>query len=103
MSAYYDLFGKPDIHNELDKKMQLERHPQSEFKSESSAPLLSVERRFRLLEDYFQQYPCINRAQYARLTGRSVKQAVTDLNLFIEDGLLTRYGAGRNVVYMRSK
>ena len=90
-----------EFYKELDKKMQLERHPQSASKSESSVPLLSVEQRFRLLEEYLQQYPCINRAQYARLTGRSVKQAVTDLNLFIEDGLLMKHGAGRNVVYLR--
>ena len=93
-----------EFYKELDKKMRLERHPQSSSKPESSTPLLSVEQRFRLLDEYFQQeQPCINRAQYARLTGRSVKQAVTDLNLFIEDGLLKRCGAGRNVVYMRNK
>ncbi len=96
-------FGK-EFYKELDKKMRLERHPQSSSKPESSTPLLSVEQRFRLLDEYFQQeQPCINRAQYARLTGRSVKQAVTDLNLFIEDGLLIRCGAGRSVVYMRNK
>lgn len=91
-----------EFYKELHKKMQLERHPQSSSKSGSSTPLLSVEQRFRLLDEYLQQeQPCINRAQYTRLTGRSVKQAVTDLNLFIEDGLLKRCGAGRNVVYMR--
>ena len=93
-----------EFYKELDKKMRLERHPQSSSKPESSTPLLSVEQRFRLLDEYLrQEQPCINRAQYARLTGRSVKQAVTDLNLFIEDGLLKRCGAGRNVVYMRNK
>ena len=94
-------FGK-EFYKELDKKMRLERHPQSSSKPESSTPLLSVEQRFRLLDEYFQQeQPCINRAQYVRLTGHSVKQAVTNLNLFIEDGLLKRCGAGRNVMYMR--
>lgn len=93
-----------EFYKELDKKMRLERHPQSSSKPESSTPLLSVEQRFRLLDEYLrQEQPCINRAKYARLTGRSVKQAVTDLNLFIEDGLLKRCGAGRNVVYMRNK
>ena len=87
-----------EFYKELDKKMRLERHPQSSSKPESSTPLLSVEQRFRLLDEYFQQeQPCINRAQYVRLTGHSVKQAVTNLNLFIEDGLLKRCGAGRNV------
>ena len=91
-----------EFYKELDKKMRLERHPQSSSKPESSTPLLSVEQRFRLLDEYLQQeQPCINRAQYVRLTGHSVKQAVTNLNLFIEDGLLKRCGAGRNVMYMR--
>ncbi len=45
-----------EFYKELDKKMQLERHPQSASKSESSVPLLSVEQRFRLLEEYLQQY-----------------------------------------------
>ena len=93
-----------EFYKELDKKMRLERHPQSSSKPESSTPLLSVEQRFRLLDEYLrQEQPCINRAQSARLTGCSVKPAVTDLNLFIEDGLLKRCGAGRNVVYMRNK
>lgn len=92
-----------EFFNKLDKKMRLERYPQSSSKSESSSPLLSVEQRFRMLEEYLQQNPCINRAQYTRLTGRSVKQAVTDLNLFIEDGLLMKYGAGRNVVYVKGR
>lgn len=90
-----------EFYNELNKKIRLERHPQSASHSQSSAPLLSVEQRFRVLDEYLQQNPCINRAQYARLAGRSVKQAVTDLNLFIEEGLLKRHGAGRNVVYVR--
>ncbi|WP_297972546.1 DNA-binding protein [uncultured Bacteroides sp.] len=90
------------FYRKLDKKMQLERAPKSVGQSVSSASLLSVEQRFRLLDDYLrQEQPCINRAQYVRLTGRSVKQAITDLNLFIEEGLLMKCGAGRNVVYMR--
>lgn len=92
-----------EFYKELNKKMYLERHPQSASKPESAASLLPVEQRFRLLDEYLQQYPCINRAQYAGLTGRSYKQAVNDLNLFIEDGLLMRHGAGRNVVYVRKK
>ncbi|WP_300700506.1 DNA-binding protein [Bacteroides sp.] len=92
-----------DFFKKLEKKICLERHPQSASKSESSTSLLSLEQRFLLLDEYLQQNPVINRAQYARLTGRSYKQAVNDLNLFIEDGLLMRYGAGRNVVYVRKK
>lgn len=92
-----------EYYKQLDKKITLERHPQSSSRSDSGVSTLSVEQRYRLLEEYLQQYPCINRAQYIRLTGRSAKQAVTDLNLFIEDGLLMKYGAGRNVVYVTGK
>ncbi len=92
-----------EFYKQLDQKIALERHPQSASKSESRVPILSVEQRYHLLEEYLQQYPCINRAQYIRLTGRSAKQAVTDLNLFLEDGLLMKHGAGRNVVYLMGK
>ena len=67
--------------------MQLERCPQSASAPASSADeALGVEQRWQLLDEYLQQYPCINRSQYARLAGRSYKQAVVDLNRFIEDG-----------------
>ncbi|ADV43756.1 DsbA family protein [Bacteroides helcogenes] len=85
----------------LDKKMQLERRPQS--KKDESQSALSQEQRFQLLETYLEQYPCINRAQYSRLTGRSVRQAVNDLNRLIEDGVLMRHGEGKSVVYAKKK
>ena len=87
-----------EFYNELNEKIHLERSPQS---ATASAVALPPEERLRLLEAYLKEYPCINRAQYARLAGRSVKQAVTDLNGFIEVGVLMRYGAGRNVVYAK--
>lgn len=93
-----------EFYKELKSKMELERSPQSASTPTSSAASeLTLEKRLQLVTDYLQQYPCINRAQYARLAGRSYKQAVTDLNLFIENGMLMRYGAGRNVVYIRKK
>ncbi len=90
-------FGK-----ELQGKMKLERNPQSASVA-AAAAVLPPEQRLRLLDEYLQQYPCINRAQYARLTGRSCKQAIVDLNLLIEDGVLMRYGMGRNVVYAKNR
>ena len=86
------------FHEDLSGKMRLERRPQPAVPL-SSDNLSSMERRFQLLDEYLQRNPCINRAQYARLTGRSYKQAVNDLNQFIRDGVLVRYGMGRNVVY----
>lgn len=89
------------FYKELDKKIQLERHPQSVSKSASSTAPLTMEQRRQLLEEYLQNFPCINRAQYTRLTGRSVKQAINDLNQLIEDGVLMRHGEGRNVGYAK--
>ncbi|WP_270411049.1 DNA-binding protein [Bacteroides eggerthii] len=88
-----------EFYNELNEKIHLERSPQS---ATASAVALPPEERLRLLEAYLKEYPFITRAQYARLAGRSVKQAVTDLNGFIEVGVLMRYGAGRNVVYAKA-
>ena len=82
--------------------MRLERRPKPAVPL-SSDNLSSMERRFQLLDEYLQRNPYINRAQYARLTGRSYKQAVNDLNQFIRDGVLVRYGMGRNVVYAGKK
>lgn len=90
------------FHEDLSGKMRLERRPQPAVPL-SSDNLSSMERRFQLLDEYLQRNPCINRAQYARLTGRSYKQAVNDLNQFIRDGVLVRYGMGRNVVYAGKK
>ncbi|WP_196053109.1 HU family DNA-binding protein [Bacteroides clarus] len=90
------------FYEELGGKMKLERKPRLVV-STSSDTFLSMERRFQLLDEYLQRNPCINRAQYARLTGRSYKQAINDLNLFIENGVLFRYGMGRNVVYAGKK
>lgn len=90
------------FYEELRGKMKLERNPQSASIATSAASL-PMERRLRMLDEYLQEYPCINRAQYSRLTGRSYKQAIIDLNLFIEDGVLMKHGAGRNVVYAKKK
>lgn len=93
-----------EFYKDLKGKMQLERCPRSASAPASSADeALGVEQRWQLLDEYLQQYPCINRAQYARLAGRSYKQAVVDLNRFIEAGMLMRHGMGPSVVYARRK
>ena len=93
-----------EFYKDLKGKMQLERCPQSASAPASSADeALGVEQRWQLLDEYLQQYPCINRSQYARLAGRSYKQAVVDLNRFIEEGVLMRHGMGPSVVYARKR
>lgn len=55
----------------------------------------------KLLDEYLEKYPCINRAQYCELTGRIRKQAIQELNSFIERGLLRKHGMGNLVVYAK--
>ena len=83
----------------LNEKIHFERRPSDESSALSSESILSKEQCLRLLENYLQQYPCINRAQYSRLTGRGRRQAIDELNSFIEEGVLMRHGMGRSVVY----
>lgn len=81
----------------LNEKIRFERHPQSASKGEETG--LSHEQCLRLLKEYLQKYPCINRAQYSRMTGRKRGQAVAELNRFIEEGVLVKHGMGKAVVY----
>lgn len=89
-----------DFYRMLNEKAGFERHPDS---AASAVQPNSRNRCLELLNTHFQAFPCISRAQYSRLTGRSYKQSVDDLNAFIADGVLMRYGTGRNVVYLKSK
>lgn len=86
------------FYKELNSKIRFERNPESGSSTEAT---ITMEQCLQLLDKHLQEYPCINRAQYSRLTGRSYKQSVNDLNQFIADGVLMRYGMGRNVVYAR--
>ena len=90
-----------EFYRGLNEKIRFERRPVST--TESSAPVLTKEQCLKLLQDYLAQSPCINRAQYTRLTGRSYKQAIVELNGFIADGVLMRHGMGKSVVYAEKK
>lgn len=79
--------------------MELERKA-SPYVSHSTLSL--EERRQRLLQ-HLDQYDCIMRADYEALTGKTKQQAVADLNQFIEEGILRKYGSGRTVVYLKGK
>ena len=64
------------FHEDLSGKMRLERRPQLAVPL-SSDNLSSMERRFQLLDEYLQRNPCINRAQYARLTDVATSRPLT--------------------------
>jgi len=48
-----------------------------------------------------EDHPCINRQDYAMLVGKTKIQALQDINAFIKDGVLKKYGSGRSVVYIK--
>jgi predicted histone-like DNA-binding protein len=57
--------------------------------------------RAEILKKYMAGQPVITRADYMRLTGIRLKAiAVEDLNTFIKEAWMRKYGAGRTVVYM---
>lgn len=57
--------------------------------------------RAEILKNYMAGQPVITRADYMRLTGIRLKAiAVEDLNTFIKEAWMRKYGAGRTVVYM---
>lgn len=39
---------------------------------------------------------------YEQLTGRARHQAVADLNGFLEEGIIRKYGSGKTVVYLKA-
>ena len=77
--------------------MQLERK-ESPYVSNT---LLTEERRREILLNHLKEKRCITRADYSALTGCSKRQAVDDLNRYINEGILLRYGSGRTVVYLK--
>lgn len=76
--------------------MKLERM-ESPYLSHSTMP---VEEAWKLLTQHLEKYECITRADYARLTGRTKEQAIAELNGFMEEGKLRKYGSGKTVVYL---
>lgn len=54
-----------------------------------------------IINEHLNKYPCITRVDYSRLTGHDKQRAVKELNSFIEQGVLMRYGAGKQVVYAK--
>lgn len=77
--------------------MELERK-ESPYVSHSS--LSEVERKNRLLQ-HLDKHGCITRGDYEAMTGRAKHQAVADLNRYLEEGIIRKYGSGKMVVYLK--
>ena len=84
---------KKDIESEI----ELQRY-HSPFRVKNP---LDRERCLQRLEKFLEDHPCINRQDYAMLVGKTKIQAVQDINAFIKDGVLKKYGSGRSVVYIK--
>ena len=84
---------KKDIESEI----ELQRY-HSPFRVKNP---LDRERCLQRLEKFLEDHPCINRQDYALLVGKTKIQALQDINAFIKDGVLKKYGSGRSVVYIK--
>ena len=84
---------KKDIESEI----ELQRY-HSPFRVKDP---LDRERCLQRLEKFLEDHPCINRQDYAMLVGKTKIQALQDINAFIKDGVLKKYGSGRSVVYIK--
>ena len=84
---------KKDIESEI----ELQRY-HSPFRVKNP---LDRERCLQRLEKFLEDHPCINRQDYAILVGKTKIQALQDINAFIKDGVLKKYGSGRSVVYIK--
>ena len=85
--------NKKDIESEI----ELQRY-HSPFRVKNP---LDRERCLQRLEKFLEDHPCINRQDYAVLVGKTKIQALQDINAFIKDGVLKKYGSGRSVVYIK--
>ena len=88
---------KQTYKRELNSKMDLERIS-SPTRSNMN---ISEEECLKRLQDFLEKHPCINRADYCAITGMNKTQAIRQLNLFIEKGVIQKYGIGKTVVYIR--
>lgn len=83
---------------DIESRLELERY-HSPYRVKNP---LEVEKCLQLLNEFFETNPCINRQDYAALVGKTKKQALKDINSFIDKGILKKYGVGRSVVYVKN-
>ena len=77
--------------------MELERKA-SPYVSRS---LMGEEERKEKLLLHLDKYGCITRADYESKTGLVKHRAVSDLNRYLAEGMIRKYGSGKTVVYLK--
>ena len=85
------------FNKDIESEIELQRY-HSPFRVKNP---LDRERCLQRLEKFLEDHPCINRQDYAMLVGKTKIQALQDINAFIKDGVLKKYGSGRSVVYIK--
>lgn len=61
----------------------------------------SEEECLSFIQEHLRKHPCLTRTDYCRMTGHDKQRAIHELNAFIAQGVLIRYGAGRQTVYAK--
>lgn len=110
------VMKKEDVHAQSIKLKNINFRPGTQFKKEVGWQIrpergesftrphgkgYNQEECLTIIKEYLKKYPCLTRADYCRLTGHDKQRALSELNTFIEQGLLMRYGAGKQVVYAK--
>ena len=105
---------KKDVHAQSIKLKNINYRPNSRFKKEVGWKIKpergesftrphreerDTEKCLEIINSHLAKYPCLTRADYCRLTGCDKKLALKELNGFLANGLLMRYGMGKQVVY----
>lgn len=83
----------------IESKLELQRY-HSPFRVKNP---LTEEKCLQRLNRFLEKQPCINRHDYETLVGKTKKQALKDINAFLEKGILKKYGIGRSVVYIKAE
>ena len=98
------VMHKKDVNLRLGRKfrnrfntMELERKA-SPYVSRS---LMGEEERKEKLLLHLDKYGCITRADYESITGLVKHRAVSDLNRYLAEGMIRKYGSGKTVVYLK--
>lgn len=85
---------------EVGHNMRLKRDESSTQSQKSS---ISREVCILRLNKHLENHPFISRTQYCRLTGRNRNRAIEELNAFVEENKIQRYGAGKLTVYIKGE
>lgn len=90
------------VGNQFKKEVSWQMKPErSESMTRPQSEGRSNEECLAIVNEHLKKYPCITRTDYCRLTGHDKQRALKELNGFIEQGVLMRYGAGKLVVYTK--